>query len=101
MPPNWKEDIKPLFTQYDAIQMSYYCDLSRYEDVKKYAEAILLCVQPHTDPDMAKVGWSRLPNVHLMPKYGERWSDKKVATFKDWIAANFPRGEPEPAEVRE
>jgi hypothetical protein len=83
MPPTFTEDIKPLFSQYDRIKMSFFCDLWNYDDVKTNANSIYLCLQ--VDPKQPNTGWSLLPNVHVMPLYTGPWPPAQIALFKAWI----------------
>lgn len=86
--PTFSEDIAPLFTQYDVIQMKYSFDLRDYEAVKKHADAILLVVQP----DPKNPGYSLLPGIPLMPLQEAPWTDEMVATFKAWIDGGYQPG---------
>src|SRR5712691_6654697 len=64
-PPTFYRDIKPLFSQWDRIQMIGRFDLWSYADVKGRANSIWLSLQP--DPTKPNTGWSLLPFVHIMP----------------------------------
>lgn len=86
--PTFSEDIAPLFTQYDAIQMKYSFNLRDYEAVKKHADAILRVVQP----DPKNPGYSLLPGIPLMPLQEAPWTTTMVNTFKAWIDGGYQPG---------
>lgn len=95
MTPTWLHDIRPIFSQYDRVKMLFYFDLHAYDDVRQNIAAILLCVQPSEDASLAMAGWSRLPNVHVMPKYATWTSEvraRNVALLERWRDAEFPYG---------
>jgi len=94
--PTWNDDVRYFFTQYDVIQMRFYADLSDYDDVKTHAENLYLSLLPSEDPTRAQAGWSRLPNVHVMPKYTGPWPQEQIAAFRKWIDSGFPLGTPVP-----
>jgi hypothetical protein len=95
MAPTFSEDIRPLFTQYDRIKMSFFCDLWDYSEVKPKAQQILLSLQE--DPKQPNSGWSLLPGVHVMPLYTGPWSRDQIALFKAWIDGGCQPGNPPPA----
>ncbi len=64
---SFKKHIIPLFTNHDIESMAFHFDLSKYEDVKSYSDAIYERVKDGT-----------------MPCHGP-WTKKKVALFKKWI----------------
>ena len=76
---NWIDDIAPMFTQYDVIQMKWKFDLSDYNTVKTYAQAILYAVsQDH-------------PNTKSrMPLYEDPWTQGMMDTFQQWMNAGYP-----------
>jgi hypothetical protein len=65
-------DIRPLFRDIDINHMSWFCDLSRYEDVRDNAEEIL---------DRLTATGSR-----LMPpaNAGGSWPADKIELFRQW-----------------
>jgi hypothetical protein len=66
-------DIRPLFRQIDIDHMSFFCDLSKYEDVRDNAQGIL---------DRLKgLGGPRMPPATS----GGPWSADKIALFQKWI----------------
>ena len=69
---SFAETIKPLFREDDRSSMAFAFDLWSYDDVKANAEFILDRIEDGTMP------------------CDEPWSDVKVTTFRDWIAAGFP-----------
>lgn len=89
------QNIRPLFTQYDRIQMMYYVDLWNYQQIKQHAKTILLSLKPRMidgKPDPA--GWSELPEVHVMPKYTGPWPESQVELFSQWIDQGCKEGTP-------
>ncbi len=93
--PTFSQDIRPKFTQYDRIQMMFFCDLWDHAQVKAHAERICLSLQE--DPKQPNTGWSLLPGVHVMPVYGGPWPASWVDTFKAWIAGGCQPGPTPPA----
>ncbi|HEY0378124.1 MAG TPA: hypothetical protein VGC87_14495 [Pyrinomonadaceae bacterium] len=76
---NWMDDIAPLFTQYDVIQMKWKFDLSDYNTVKTYAQSILYAVSPNH------------PNTtSRMPLYEDPWTPEMIDTFQQWMTAGYP-----------
>jgi hypothetical protein len=74
---SFQKDIAPLFTQTDIDHMSWYCDLSKYEDVKANADDILGRLKGQTGAVMPPP-----PN-----RGGEGpWSAEKIALFESWVA---------------
>jgi len=71
-------DIRPLFRDVDIGHMTFFCDLSRYDDVKANAQEIL---------DRLKA-----TNNSVMPpkNSGGPWSVDNLATFESWIAGGLP-----------
>jgi hypothetical protein len=68
----FNNDIRPLFTQIDINHMSFFCDLSNYDDVKTNAEEILRRLKGEGG------------NVMPPPPRGP-WSADKIALFQSWI----------------
>ena len=66
-------DIRPLFTDRDIDHMSFFCDLSKYEDVKTNSDGILKRLNGTGGPVMP-------PASADGP-----WSAEKIALFKKWI----------------
>ena len=69
-------DIRPLFTDVDIDHMSWYCDLSLYEDVKANA------------PDIFK----RLKGVDgqiMPPPPAAPWPEEKVSLFEEWMNGGY------------
>lgn len=78
MAVNWIDDISPMFTQYSVIQMKWHFDLSDYNTVKTYAEAILLAVS-ETHPN----------TVNRMPMYEPPWTQAMMNTFQEWMQTGY------------
>jgi hypothetical protein len=78
MAVNWIDDIAPMFTQYDVIQMKWHFDLSDYNTVKTYAQAILMAVSA-----------SHPNTVAQMPKYEDPWTQEMMNTFQEWVQEGF------------
>ncbi|RFM26271.1 hypothetical protein [Deminuibacter soli] len=91
--PTYYQNIRPMFSQYDMVMMGNYFNLHNYEEVKKWANSIYLALQPNDDPNMAMVGWSKLPQVHIMPEVPGKWPDGWIQTFKNWIDTGCPEGQ--------
>lgn len=73
MATSYERDIKPLFTEDDAMCMSSFgFDLGTYEDVKEYAESI----------------YERLEDRSMPPD--EPWPDDRIALFKQWMDEGMP-----------
>lgn len=90
-PPTYHRDIKPLFSQWDRIQMIGRFDLWSYADVKSRAQSIWLSLQP--DPTKPNTGWSLLPFVHIMPEVNGPLPQTDIDLFKAWIDAGCPEGD--------
>ncbi|MGY3618133.1 hypothetical protein [Bradyrhizobium sp. USDA 10063] len=65
---SYKDDIHSLFRDFDRKSMLAKFDLWKYDDVKKWADTILVKIENG-----------------LMPCDGA-WPDKNVQLFKQWIA---------------
>jgi hypothetical protein len=74
MAVSFATQIRPLFTQTDIDHMSFFCDLSSYDDVKTNAQDIVGRLQAIGGP--------------LMPpkSSGGPWPTKNIDLFKQWIA---------------
>jgi hypothetical protein len=68
--PGFARDIRPLFRDIDIDHMSFFCDLSKYEDVRDNAQEIL--------NRLSGVSGRRMPP-------GSPWSPEKIALFKKWM----------------
>jgi hypothetical protein len=68
MPISYKNDVHPLFRDFDRKSMLAKLDLWKYDDVKQWADKILIAVEKG-----------------LMPCDGA-WPNKSVQLFKQWIA---------------
>lgn len=89
--PTFYQDIRPLFTQYDRIMMMFYADLWDYEQVKERAKAIHLSLQP-LEPGDNPGGWSKLPEVHIMPVGTGPWPRENIDLFGNWIENGCQEG---------
>jgi hypothetical protein len=73
MAVSFATQIRPLFTERDIEHMSFFCDLSSYDDVKANAQVILNRLDgtetPRMPPDFA----------------GGPWPDANIALFAQWI----------------
>jgi hypothetical protein len=76
-PTSFAADILPLFTPTDLDHMSWFCDLSKYDDVKANAAEIL---------DRLKgIGGRVMP-----PPPAQPWSTEYIALFALWIEDGYP-----------
>lgn len=79
-PTSFASDISPLFTQIDIEHMTWYCDLSKYDDVKTNAQQILRRLKSQGGPVMPPP-----PN-----KGGDGpWSPDKITLFESWIKGGY------------
>jgi hypothetical protein len=69
---SFADDIRPLFTQIDIDHMSFFCDLSSYDDVKANAQEILARLRGQ--------GGRVMPPPPRGP-----WATDKIALFQAWI----------------
>lgn len=67
-------DIRPVFRPVDIQHMSWFCDLSKYEDVRDHAQEILHRLQG--------AGGAVMPPLAS----GGPWSAEQVKLFEQWIA---------------
>jgi hypothetical protein len=67
-------DIRPLFRPIDIEHMSFFCDLSKYEDVRDNAQEIR--------DRLNGVGGGLMPPKHA----GGPWTAENIALFQKWIA---------------
>jgi hypothetical protein len=73
MAVSFAKEIRPLFTDIDIEHMSFFCDLSNYDDVKANAAVIL--------GRLNGSGGTRMP-----PDFsGGPWPDANIALFQQWI----------------
>jgi hypothetical protein len=73
MAVSFATQIRPLFTDIDIEHMSFYCDLSSYDDVKANAAVIL--------GRLNGSGGIRMP-----PDFaGGPWPDTNIALFEQWM----------------
>ncbi len=91
--PTFYQDICPLFSQWERIMMMFYCDFWNYEQVKARAESIYLSLQP-AEPGSNPGGWSKLPQVHVMPVGTGPWPQEKIDLFGAWISGGCQEGTP-------
>jgi hypothetical protein len=75
-PVRFAADIEPLFTRLDVNHMRWFCDLSKYDDVKTKAREILRRLKAQGGPVMPPPA----------AKGGDGpWSADKIALFQSWI----------------
>ena len=76
-PIGFAQNIRPLFTATDINHMSWFCDLSNYDDVKTNAQDILQRLKGE--------GGAVMPPP---PNKGGKgpWSAENIALFEAWIA---------------
>ncbi len=74
MAVGFAHDIRPLFTDVDIDHMSFFCDLSSYDDVKTNADEILHRLRGQ--------GGKVMPPASA----GGPWSAEWIQRFADWIA---------------
>jgi len=96
--PTFYQGIRQLFTQYDRIMMMFYCDFWDYEQVVARAKSIYLSLQP-AEPGANPGGWSKLPEVHVMPAGTGPWPQEQIDMFGAWIDAGCPEGTPPPTPI--
>jgi hypothetical protein len=73
MPVSFATNIRPLFTQTDIDHMSFFCNLSSYDDVKANATDIL--------GRLNGTGGRQMPP----PSDGGPWPAANIALFQKWI----------------
>lgn len=87
------QHIKPLFTQWDQVQMAHnvdvghHFDLWSYAQVKNYAAPILQYLTKPA-PDSTDELYSG------MPKYIGPWSSGDIDLFKAWMSNGYLEGQP-------
>jgi hypothetical protein len=80
-PPSFAADISLLFTALDIQKMAWFCDLSKYDDVKANAQEIL--------GRLKGIGGAVMPPPPNKGGDGP-WSAEKIALFASWIDAGYP-----------
>ena len=77
VPVGFAQDIRPLFTDIDVDHMSFFCDLSSYDDVKTNAQDIL--------SRLKGMGGNVMPPP---PTHGGDgpWPAERIALFETWIS---------------
>ena len=80
-PVGFAADIAPLFTALDIDHMSWFCDLSNYDDVKANAPDILNRLQG--------IGGTVMPPPPNKGGDGP-WTPEKIELFAAWIDAGYP-----------
>ncbi|MCZ6652248.1 MAG: hypothetical protein O7D91_04395 [Planctomycetota bacterium] len=75
---SFAEHIRPLFTQTDIDHMSWFCDLTSYDDVKDLADQILKRLRGQGGAVMP-------PSTD-----GGPWPEGQIALFERWIEQDFP-----------
>jgi hypothetical protein len=80
-PTSFAADISPLFTQIDIQHMSWFCDLSKYDDVKANAQEILQRLKGQ--------GGAVMPPPPGKGGDGP-WSADNIALFSTWIDDGCP-----------
>jgi hypothetical protein len=73
MAVSFAKDIRPLFTDTDIDHMSFFCDLSSYDDVKANAADIL--------GRLKGTGGNQMPPAAS----GGPWSAAQISLFQTWI----------------
>ena len=77
MAVSFANDIRKLFTQTDIDHMMFFCDLSKYDDVKANADDIM--------GRLNGTGGDVMPPPKLKGGDGP-WSAANIALFQSWIA---------------
>jgi hypothetical protein len=65
-------DIRPLFRDIDIQHMSWFCDLSKYEDARDNADDIL--------DRLTQTGLRQMPPASA----GGPWAAEKIELFRKW-----------------
>jgi hypothetical protein len=73
MAVSFSSDIRPLFTDTDIDHMSFFCDLSNYDEVKANADDILGRLDGTGGPVMPPAST------------GGPWPPAQITLFKTWI----------------
>jgi hypothetical protein len=77
MPVSFAADIRPLFTDTDIDHMSFFCDLSDFDDVKVNADDILSRLNGTGGPLMPPVS------------AGGPWPQANIDLFQQWTQEGF------------
>jgi hypothetical protein len=80
-PTSFAADILPLFNPLDIQSMAWFCDLSKYDDVKANAQEILDRLNGR--------GGAVMPPPPSKGGDGP-WSAANIALFASWIDAGYP-----------
>jgi hypothetical protein len=73
MAVSFSTDIRPLFTDEDIDHMSFFCDLSNYDDVKTNANDIISRLKGTAGPVMPPAS------------AGGPWSGDRIELFEQWV----------------
>jgi hypothetical protein len=76
-PVSFSADIKPLFRPIDIEHMSWLCDLSKYDDVRDHAQAILTRLKA--------AGPKLMPPANA----GGPWTPQHIALFESWMKGGY------------
>ncbi len=71
-PVSFAADIRPLFRDIDVQHMAWFCDLSKYDDVRNNADDIL--------DRLTKMGRRQMPPASA----GGPWSQGQIELFRQW-----------------
>ena len=77
MPVSFAANIRPLFTDTDIDHMSFFCDLSNFDDVKVNADDILSRLNGTGGPLMPPVS------------AGGPWPQANIDLFQQWLQEGF------------
>jgi hypothetical protein len=80
-PTSFTADILPLFSQVDIQHMAWFCDLSKYDDVKANAQEILDRLNGR--------GGTVMPPPPSGGGDGP-WTAANIALFASWIDDGYP-----------
>lgn len=80
-PTSFADDILPLFTPLDIQSMAWFCDLSKYDDVKANAAEIL--------DRLRGIGGAVMPPPPESGGDGP-WNAVNIALFASWIEDGYP-----------
>jgi hypothetical protein len=80
-PTSFATDILPLFTPLDIQNMAWFCDLTKYDDVKANG--------PEIYDRLRGIGGAVMPPPPSKGGDGP-WSPENIALFGSWIDAGYP-----------
>ena len=80
-PTSFATDILPLFTPLDIKNMAWFCDLTKYDDVKANA--------PEIYDRLRGIGGAVMPPPPNKGGDGP-WSAENIALFGSWIDDGYP-----------